>query len=82
VRYTQGTECWFIGDHNRWFRVRIVRVYGARNTFRRVVLEAITGFDAEHQVPWPYEDGLAVTAGTKAYKRLRPIDARDVRPNV
>lgn len=80
MSYRAGTECWWIGDHNRWFRVRIVKVYGSAATYRRVVLQSVTGMDAEHQVPWPYPEGIDFAAGQKAFKRLRPLDARPLHP--
>lgn len=80
MRVTLGAELWFIGDHNRWFQVKVTKTYGHARTYRRVQIQATRKFDAEGQVPWPYLDGLDFAEGSKLYKRLRPLTARPSHP--
>jgi hypothetical protein len=71
-RYLLDTECWFIGDNQRWFRCKVTARAGTRMT-----IQSLTGWDALRQVPWPYPDGLTFGTTGTLHARLRPPHARE-----
>ncbi len=74
MRFSAGQEVWFIGQHGRWYRCKLVE-----HNRRVTVLRSLTGFDAERQVPWPYPEELAFSSYQSVlYRRLRPASARSL----
>lgn len=72
TRYTTGGECWFVDGDGRWFRCRVVDA-----NEKRVIIDTLTGLDANRTTPWAFPDGLEVRRGSMLYTRLRPASARE-----